>query len=63
MAGAHLGLPGDEIVAINGARGLPLWRVAEIFRKADVAVVLIVKRKNSVLEVKVHLRSPFPPSA
>lgn len=62
--GAAAGLiPGDQIVAINGAGELPLWKVAKILRKPDTTAVLTVKRENRELEVKVRLRSPFPPNA
>jgi hypothetical protein len=57
---AHAGLePGDEILAVDGASGLPLWKVSEAFRKAGTSVVLKVQRKTSTLEITLPLRSPF----
>lgn len=57
-------IPGDQIVAINGAKELPLWRVAEILHKSGTTAHLTVKRKDKMLKVKVRLHSPlFPPAA
>ena len=61
--GALAGLTtGDQIIAVNGTRGLPVWKVAETLRQAGRSARLAVHRKASVLEVKLLLRSPFLPA-
>lgn len=51
--------PGDEILAVDGNNGLPLWKVAEAFRKAGTSVVLKVQRKTTMLKITLSLRNPF----
>jgi PDZ domain/Aspartyl protease len=57
---AQAGLePGDEILAVDKAYSLPLWKVADILRKAGTSVVLIVQRKTTTLQIKLSLRDPL----
>jgi predicted aspartyl protease len=51
--------PGDQIIAIDGTKGLPLWEMAKIFGEAGRSVELTVQRKSNVLQVKLLLRNPF----
>jgi len=51
--------PGDQIIAIDGTKGLPLWRIAKIFSEAGRSVDVAVQRKSSMLQLKLLLRSPF----
>jgi len=51
---------GDQIMAVDGAEHLPLWKVSKMLCKAGTPLTLTLLRKASELQVKVLLRSPFP---
>jgi PDZ domain/Aspartyl protease len=51
--------PNDEIVAVNGAVGLPLWQVSRAFRQADTSVLIAVQRETRIVKFTLPLRSPF----
>jgi membrane-associated protease RseP (regulator of RpoE activity) len=58
--GAMSGLkPNDEIVAVSGVDGLPLWQVSRALRQADTSVLIAVQRETRILKFTLPLRSPF----
>jgi hypothetical protein len=58
--GAMSGLePNDEIIAVNGVAGLPLWRVSRALRQAGTSVSIAVRRETGMMKFTLSLRSPF----
>jgi S1-C subfamily serine protease len=51
--------PSDEIVAVNGIRGLRLWQVSRALRQADASVLIAVQRETKIVRFTLPLRSPF----
>ena len=51
--------PEDVIVAVDGVRNMPVWKVSKVFRQAGTSVALTIQRKGIPLKIVLHLRSPF----
>ena len=50
---------GDEILAVDEVSSLPLWKISEAFHKAGTSVVLMVRRRTTIVKITLPLRSPF----
>jgi hypothetical protein len=53
---------GDEILSVDQASAVHLWKVSEALRKAGTRVVLKVRRKTTTLKIALPLKSPFHPT-